>query len=139
MHLAEYPMYPHFPNRNYQDFKVNNNFHWRGHYGSVYNDLGNRVDDTSPYEGSFFDSDFHHNGDLRDDGYSNPWNNHLGKIYGLMDDLRTTHPRVVAKLIAMTKALLTSTDIDGEISHKHHSFLILSNCSIDIMVLRFCY
>ena len=30
-----------------------------------------------------------------------------------MDDLRTEHPRVQSKLIAMAKAMIASTDIDG--------------------------
>ena len=66
---------------------------------------------TEPGGGSFWNSDFHHNGDIGD--YNDPWQNHLGKIYGIMDDLRNEHPRVQDKLIAMTDSLISSTDIDG--------------------------
>lgn len=37
----------------------------------------------------------------------------MGKIYGTMDDLRLENPRVQQKYIAMTKALIASTDVDG--------------------------
>lgn len=45
--------------------------------------------------------------------YSLSRQNHIGKIYGVMDDLRTEHPRVQNKLIAMTNALIASADVDG--------------------------
>ena len=59
----------------------------------------------------FGESDFHHNGDLSD--WTDPWSRHLGEVYGFLDDLRTTHGRVQKKIIAMTKAMIASTDIDG--------------------------
>merc|ERR1719204_2435051 len=37
----------------------------------------------------------------------------MGKIYGTMDDLRLESKRVQDKYIAMTKALISSADIDG--------------------------
>ena len=37
----------------------------------------------------------------------------MGKIYGVMDDLRLENERVQQKYIAMTKLLIDSTDIDG--------------------------
>lgn len=112
LHQGEYRLIPHNANETYEDFKVNNTFNPNGKYPDVYDSFGWRVADDYPgLSGSFWESDFHHNGDLRD--YGNPWQNHLGKIYGSLDDLRTSHPRVQDKIIAMTKALITSTDIDG--------------------------
>jgi hypothetical protein len=55
--------------------------------------------------GTHSNSDFHHNGDLVD--YMDAFGNILGKIYGIMDDLRTESPRVRQKLIAMSTALST--------------------------------
>ena len=37
----------------------------------------------------------------------------MGKIYGIMDDLRTESSRVQEKHIAAAKSLIASTDIDG--------------------------
>ena len=37
----------------------------------------------------------------------------VGKIYGIMDDLRTESSRVQEKHIAAAKSLIASTDIDG--------------------------
>jgi len=112
LHQGEYRLIPHNASEHYEDFKVNNTFNPSGKYTDVYDSFGWRVaDDYAGLAGSFWESDFHHNGDLRD--YGNPWQNHLGKIYGSLDDLRTSHPRVQDKIIAMTKALVSSTDIDG--------------------------
>ncbi len=111
MHAGEYKLYYRNSNELYADFWVNNNFYSAGLYTDVYNWDGTKVTDSNLGTGSFWDSDFHHNGDLGD--YGNPWQNHLGKIYGVMDDLRTSHPRVQDKIIAMTKSLIGSTDIDG--------------------------
>lgn len=109
LHDGEYKLLPRNPQETYVDFKVDNTFYREGSYSDIYDDGGIlRVD---PGGGSFWFSDFHHNGNL--DSYGDPWQNHLGKIYGIMDDLRTTHPRVQDKIIAMTKALISSTDIDG--------------------------
>jgi glycosidase len=61
--------------------------------------------------GSYGKSDFHHNGDLT--SYYDAFITNFGKIYGIMDDLRTESTSVQQKHIAMTKALIASTDIDG--------------------------
>lgn len=111
-HGGEYKLIPHNPGEEYEDFKVNNTFIAEGKYCDVYDSQGWRVADSYPgLSGSYWLSDFHHNGDLGD--YGDAWQNHLGKIYGSLDDLRTSHPRVQDKIIAMTKALIASTDIDG--------------------------
>jgi glycosidase len=108
LHSGEYK-YIQRTERKYSDFVVNNTFYQEGKYGTLYNDGGYPVNDQG--SGSFWESDFHHNGDLHE--YSDVYQNHLGKIYGIMDDLRTTHPRVQNKIIAMTNALISSVDIDG--------------------------
>lgn len=112
MHDGEYPLVlknPENPDQQYADFKADNRFFKEGQYCDVYDDNGEkRVD---PGSGSYWFSDFHHNGKLN--SYGDPWQNHLGKIYGAMDDVRVTHPRVQDKIIAMTKALISSADIDG--------------------------
>lgn len=111
-HGGEYKLIPHNPGEAYEDFKVNNTFISEGKYCDVYDSQGWRVTDAYPgLSGSYWLSDLHHNGDLHD--YGDAWQNHLGKIYGSLDDLRTSHPRVQDKIIAMTKALVASTDIDG--------------------------
>lgn len=94
----------------YADFWVNNTFvpdaqypgTLYGQYGESYTDLG---------RGTYDYSDFHHNGDLLD--YFDIRQINYGKIYGSQDDLRLEHPRVQAKYIAMTKALIASVDCDG--------------------------
>lgn len=108
LHSGEYKLYQR-GERMYEDFKINNTYVSQGQYCDVYSDLGYKVVDSG--SGSYWDSDFHHNGDLRN--YGDVYENHLGKIYGIMDDLRTSHPKLQDKLIAMTKALIASTDIDG--------------------------
>ena len=109
MHVGEYRLLPRDPNEIYTDFKVDNTFFPTGNYGEIYGYDG--FPKSEPGGGSYWNSDFHHNGDIGD--YGDPWQNHLGKIYGIMDDLRNEHPRVQDKLIAMTKSLISSTDIDG--------------------------
>ncbi|KAL0487147.1 alpha-amylase [Acrasis kona] len=109
LHDGEYHLYPRDPNNVYQDFLVNNTFFNDGQYCTLYGYDGLPKHDTG--KGSYWYSDFHHNGDLSD--YGDVYQNHLGKIYGIMDDLRTTHPRVQDKIIAMTKSLIASVDIDG--------------------------
>ena len=109
MHAGEYRLFWKDENRKYSDFIVDNKFYPNGKYCDVYTTDGVRLTDEG--EGSFWFSDFHHNGDLRN--YGNNWENMLGKIYGIMDDLRTSHPRVQDKIIAMTNSLISSTDIDG--------------------------
>ena len=109
MHDGEYNLFPRTPGETYVDFPVDNTFYSTGQYCDVFGDDGYRRVDTG--NGSYWNSDLHHNGDLND--YSDPWQDHLGKIYGSLDDLRNTHPRVQDKLIAMTKALIATCDIDG--------------------------
>lgn len=109
MHTGEYQLFPRNPAETYADFPVNNTWYGGGAYCDVFGDDGYRRVDAGA--GSFWDSDLHHNGDLGD--YGDPWQNHLGKIYGALDDLRTTHPRVQDKIIAMTRAMISSCDIDG--------------------------
>ncbi len=110
IHDGEYQLFRH-PNKpfDYVDFSVDNRFFSDGKYPDVYDSNGEVVSDDDG-EGSFWFSDFHHNGNLR--YWNNPYEGHLGKMFDL-DDLRTTHPRVRNKLIAMSKALMSSTDIDG--------------------------
>ncbi|HEY8239980.1 MAG TPA: alpha-amylase family glycosyl hydrolase [Kiritimatiellia bacterium] len=110
-HSGEYNLYWRDTNTVYADFVISNNYSSSGAYCDVFGDSGYRVTDTGAGTGSFWWSDFHHNGDLGD--YGDVWQNHLGKIYGFYDDLRVTHPRVQDKIIAMTKSLIASCDIDG--------------------------
>jgi len=110
LHQGEYRLLPRNPGEEYVDFKIDNAFNPEGTYSDVYGYDGFKKVDRFG-NGSYWGSDFHHNGDLGD--YGDPWHNHLGKIYGALDDLRTTHPRVQDKIIAMTKSLIASTDIDG--------------------------
>ncbi len=110
LHAGEYRLFPHNPGDSYRDFWLDNMFHDQGQYPTVYGSDGQPKHDGWG-TGSYWFSDFHHNGNLHD--YGDAWQNHLGKIYGLLDDLRTTHPRVQDKIIAMTRALISSTDIDG--------------------------
>lgn len=108
-HQGEYALFLRDQARSYADFQVSNIFDPEATYCDVYSREGQvRVDKG---KGSFPESDFHHNGVLTD--YLDPWNIHLGKIYNAYDDLRLGHPRVQKKIIAMTKALISSTDIDG--------------------------
>ena len=109
MHSGEYNLVERTPGVSYVDFPVVNTKYETGQYCDVYGDDGYVRTDSGA--GSFWDSDLHHNGDLGD--YGDPWQNHLGKIYGTLDDLRTTHPRVQGKITAMTKALIASCDVDG--------------------------
>ncbi|MHC1748601.1 MAG: alpha-amylase family glycosyl hydrolase [Cellulosilyticaceae bacterium] len=111
LHNGEYRLNPYNPNESYEDFPVDNNFDPNGQYCDVYGSDGTKKVDSGMGSGSFWNSDLHHNGNISD--YGDAWSNHLGKIYGSLDDLRTTHPRVQDKIIAMTKSLIASTDIDG--------------------------
>ncbi|CAE7037978.1 ags1 [Symbiodinium natans] len=97
----------------YVDFYYDNNWDPNATYnGTLYGRYGEWVDDDGSLGlGTYIDSDFHHNGDLSD--YFDPWQINYGKIYGTMDDLRLEHERVQKKYIAMTKALISSADIDG--------------------------
>mmetsp|Transcript_31690 Transcript_31690/g.57736 ORF Transcript_31690/g.57736 Transcript_31690/m.57736 type:complete len:1635 (-) Transcript_31690:46-4950(-) len=94
----------------YADFWYNNTWYPDAKYnGTIYGQYGEWEDD--PGFGTYIESDFHHNGDLKD--YYDHWQINFGKIYGVMDDLRLEHERVQQKYIAMTKALIESADIDG--------------------------
>ena len=105
-HTGEYSLFPRDPAQTYVDFPVNNTWYPSGQYCDVFGDDGYvRVD---PGGGSFWESDLHHNGDLND--YGDPWQNHLGKIYGTLDDVRTTHPRVQDKIIAMLDVLIKEAE-----------------------------
>jgi glycosidase len=102
----------------YKDFEYNNEFCNDYDYTetskyAVYDAAGYPHMDKQEHDklGSYCKSDFHHNGQLED--YQNAWQINLGKIYGLMDDIRTEAPSVQAKHIAMTKALIESADVDG--------------------------
>ncbi len=111
LHEGEYKLFPRNAGETYRDFWVDNTKYATGTYPTVYGYDGWPVVDNYATAGSYWFSDLHHNGDLSD--YNDAWQNHLGKIYGGLDDLRTTHPRVQDKIIAMTKSLISSTDIDG--------------------------
>lgn len=90
----------------YADFWYNNTWVPTAQYnGTVYGQYGES--DTDSGFGTYIGSDFHHNGDLQE--YYDPWEINLGKIYGVMDDLRLSNDRVQQKYIAMTKALISST------------------------------
>jgi len=94
----------------YSDFWYSNSWAADAQYnGTVYGATGEPASDSG--FGTYIDSDFHHNGDLSI--YVDPWEICLGKLYGAMDDLRLENERVQQKYLAMTKALLDSTDVDG--------------------------
>lgn len=94
----------------YSDFWYDNTWDPAAQYnGTVYGQWGESKTDSG--FGTYIGSDFHHNGDLQE--YYDPWEINLGKIYGVMDDLRLENERVQQKYIAMTKALISSADIDG--------------------------
>ncbi|CAE7403049.1 mok11 [Symbiodinium pilosum] len=92
------------------DFWYNNTWDPEASYpGTLYSQHGEPAVDQG--HGTYSSSDFHHNGDLQD--YYDPFQIHFGKLYGTMDDLRLEHSRVQQKYIAMSKALISSCDIDG--------------------------
>eukprot|EP00931_Biecheleriopsis_adriatica_P028261 TRINITY_DN1687_c0_g1_i1.p1 TRINITY_DN1687_c0_g1~~TRINITY_DN1687_c0_g1_i1.p1 ORF type:complete len:3142 (-),score=579.43 TRINITY_DN1687_c0_g1_i1:40-9312(-) len=94
----------------YLDFWYNNTWDSDAQYpGTVYGQWGEAARDFG--RGTYDSSDFHHNGDLKD--FYDPFQIHYGKLYGTMDDLRLEHRRVQSKYIAMTKALISSCDVDG--------------------------
>eukprot|EP00439_Symbiodinium_sp_Y106_P054631 s1250_g7.t1 len=94
----------------YADFWYSNAWDPAAQYnGTLYGQWGESATDTG--YGTYIESDFHHNGDLID--YHDPWEINLGKIYGVMDDLRLEQDRVQQKYIAMTKALIETADVDG--------------------------
>ena len=100
----------------YRDFHYNNTWDPAGTYTmshKYYDKYGNgyEYDQTYNGTGTYSHSDFHHNGDLVN--YEDPFCINVGKIYGIMDDLRCEQPRVQRKLIAAAKAMIASTDIDG--------------------------
>ncbi|CAJ1354621.1 unnamed protein product [Effrenium voratum] len=94
----------------YMDFWYNNTWAAEAQYDSpLYGQYGEAAWDQG--YGTYEGSDFHHNGDLQN--YADPWEINVAKIYGTMDDLRLEHRRVQDKYIAMTEALIASTDVDG--------------------------
>ncbi len=109
-HQGEYRLHLRDPARQYADFRANNEFVSSGNYPPMYSYDGFIHEDLSG-QGSFWNSDFHHNGALQN--YADPFQIHFGKIYDHYDDLRLESERVESKIIAMTKALISSTDIDG--------------------------
>ena len=109
LHEGEYPLHPRDPRETYRDFKADNTYYPNGTYGTVYGQDGKPW--TDPGGGGYYGSDFHHNGDLQN--WGNGPENAFGKIYGMYDDIRSESPRVQDKMIAMTNALISSTDIDG--------------------------
>jgi glycosidase len=109
LHENEYKLFPRNPEKTYVDFKVDNTFDPEAKYCNVYDKDAVRYIDTG--KGSYSNSDLHHNGTLTN--YFNAWNIHYGKIYNALDDVRTSHPRVQDKIIAMTKSLISSVDVDG--------------------------
>lgn len=109
-HKDEYQMFPRWPGREYTDFRPNNTFVPDAAYCDVYGRDGNRYQDSMG-KGSYALSDFNHNGDLI--SYDDPWQINLGQIYGRYNDLRLCSEQVQQKIIAMTKALIASTDIDA--------------------------
>ena len=68
LHDGEYRLFPRTPGETYVDFPVDNTFFDTGQYCDVFGDDGYRRVDTG--NGSFWNSDLHHNGDLND--YSDP-------------------------------------------------------------------
>ncbi len=108
-HTGEYQLFPRDPAQSYTDFPVNNTFYSTGQYCDVFGDDGYRRVDTG--SGSFWDSDLHHNGDLSD--YSDPWQDSSARSTARWTTCATPIPRVQDKLIAMTKSLISSCDIDG--------------------------
>jgi glycosidase len=109
LHTGEYSLLPRKAGETYTDFRVDNEFDPEGSYCDVYGRDGQVAYDDG--KGTFSKSDFHHNGDLTD--FNDTWNIHLGQIYGKYNDLRLCSERVQKKIIAMTKSLLASADIDG--------------------------
>ncbi len=110
LHRGEYRLLSRDPQSTYADFSVDNTFIPEGVYPPMYNKRGLPEEDHYG-QGSFWRSDFHHNGNLSN--FDDPWQIYFGKIYGVYDDLRIEETRVQEKVIAMTKALISSTDIDG--------------------------
>lgn len=109
MHKGEYEMVKRFNDREYEDFSFNNTWDPDGLHCPVYDYRGIRVE--SQNRGTFSKSDFYHNGNL--DDFNHPFSNAFGSIYGKYNDLRLCAPHVAKKVIAMTKSLIASTDIDG--------------------------
>lgn len=96
----------------YADYSFNNTWDPNGSYTGEYTFYGrDGLPRTDLGAGTHSASDFHHNGDLN--CYEDAFCINLGKIYGIMDDLRTESPRVQAKHVAAAKALIESADVDG--------------------------
>jgi glycosidase len=109
LHKGEYEKIKRFPDRQYDDFTFDNTWDPDGTHCSVFDSQGNLHESTG--RGTFTKSDFYHNGNL--DDFNHPFSNAFGSIYGKYNDLRLCAPHVAKKVIAMTKSLIASTDIDG--------------------------
>lgn len=109
IHDGEYELVNRFNDKVYEDFTFNNTWDPEGTHCAVYDYQGLRFE--SKDKGTFSKSDFYHNGNL--DDFNHPFSNAFGTIYGKYNDLRLCSPHVAKKIIAMTKSLIASTDIDG--------------------------
>jgi len=109
IHKGEYELTNRFEEKVYQDFAFDNTWDPEGTHCAVYDYQGIRFESND--KGTFSKSDFYHNGNL--DDFNHPFSNAFGSIYGKYNDLRLCAPHVAKKVIAMTKSLIASTDIDG--------------------------
>lgn len=109
LHKGEYEKIKRFPDRQYEDFTFDNTWDPNGTHCAVYDPQGKLHE--SEGKGTFTKSDFYHNGNL--DDFNHPFSNAFGSIYGKYNDLRLCAPHVAKKVIAMTKSLIASTDVDG--------------------------
>lgn len=101
----------------YIDFPFDNQWFDDGKYpGKTYREHGFAgmplgIEDLNG-TGGFWKSNFHHSGEMPE-SEEGPWNWPLGKLYGTLDDLRTTDDDVVDKLIAASVSMIAALDIDG--------------------------
>lgn len=101
----------------YVDFPFDNTWYDDGTYQGVtfresgFSGLPLAIRDSNG-TGGFWDSSFHHSGGMPATE-DLPWSWPLAKLYGTLDDLRTTDDKVVDKLIAVATALIAAVDIDG--------------------------
>jgi len=101
----------------YVDFHYNNTWYDEGKYpGKTYREAGFAgmplgIPDING-TGGYWNSSFHHSGEMPE-SEEGPWNWPLGKLYGTLDDLRTTDDAVVDKLIAASVSIIAALDVDG--------------------------
>jgi glycosidase len=93
----------------YSDFTISNDFDREARHCAVLG-IDGRIYRSSG-RGTYPASDFHHNGTLAD--YFDPLQMAFGQLYGGLNDLRLCSTRVQEKILASTRSLLASTDIDG--------------------------